>query len=889
MSLISHLTAGLRSLLRKKQTDADLDDELAAYLNMATDAKVNRGMSRADAARAVRLENGSLATAKETVRSAAWETVVESCWQDLRFGFRMLRKHLSFTAVAVLTLALGIGANTAIFSVVYAVLLKPLPYAHSDQLFDVFQQQAKDETIRTGWSYPNFEELRGHTSVFSAIAGAQRHQLTLTGRGDALVVDTAVVTAGFFSLFNVTPLSGRAFYPEDGKPGAAAVVIISETLWRGAFAGEPHILGSAIDLDQRPFTVIGIMPSDFPFPLFPKVTRPPQVWVPLPQDPLFGPWTARRAGHWLQVTARAKPGASVAAVQAELDAVSSNLAREFPAENSGWTARTILLRDMIVGNVKTALFVLLGAVGLVLLIACANIANLLLTRATSRTREIALRASLGAGRARIVRQLLSESVALGLLGGPAGVAVAYGGVAVLAALIPPEIPVVSAIRLDSSVLLFALGLSVIAGIACGLAPAFLVANSSLSVDLREGGSRSGEGRTGRGARNILAVAEIALAMMLLVGAGLLLRSFSKLTAVNPGFNVQHVVKAEVDLPRVDYSQPRQWSGFANQLLAQLKSQPGLSNSALALPAPIANGGVNVAFEIVGKPANAANANRTADYVAVSEGYFHTMGIPLLSGRLFDQRDVIASPNVTLISRALARIYFPNEDPLGKQLSFSFPPEPGIPRQIVGIVADVRDASLGDEPKPMVYVPFLQAPFPGAIVVVNSPLSLSRVAAGIRRVVAGIDKNLPVNEIAAMPDIVDASLAQPRFRTFLLTLFGAMALVLATTGIFGVIAYSVARRTHEIGIRVALGATRGAILLLVTREIAILVSVGLLAGSAGALAASRLLNHLLFGVSANDPVTLLAVAALLTAVAAAAAYLPARRASRIDPVIALRDE
>ena len=889
MFSLQNMTSGLRSLFQKKEVEQELDEELRTYLEMATEEKMKQGMSRDDAVRAVRLDRGSLGVAKETVRAAGWESLVETCWQDLRFGLRMLRKNPGFTAVAVLTLALGIGANTAIFSVVYAVLLKPLPCSKSEELFNVFQQQSQDETVQTGWSYPNFQELREHNHVFSAVAGAQRHQLTITGRGEPLVVNTAVVTGDFFSLFEVKPLAGRIFYSEDGKPGAPPVVVLGENLWRGPLGADPNIIGSAIDVDKRSFTVVGIMPAAFRFPLFPSVTEAPQLWIPVAQDPLFGPFMQRRNGHWMQVTGRIGPGVPMKQVQAEMDAFASNLAKEFPAENSGWLIRTAPLQDMIVGNVKPALFILLGAVGLVLLIACANIANLLLTRAASRAREIAVRTTLGAGRARIIRQLLSETAVLGLLGGAMGIVLAYWGVQALVALIPPEVPIVNAIRVDYFVLFFALGLSAVASVAFGLAPAFLVANSNLQVNLREGGARSGESSGGRRARNILATAEIALAVMLLVGAGLLLRSFAKLTAVNPGFNVEHIVKAEVSLPRAQYSTPQQWIAFSDELLRQLQSEPGLEDSAVALPEPIADGNVNITFQIVGEPPLSASTSRTADYVSVSHNYFRTMGIPLLAGRLFDQRDLVSAPNVTVISKALAQIYFPNGNALGKQISFAFPPDPGIPRQIVGIVGDVRDISLSDSPKPMMYVPFSQAPFPGAVVVVKSPLSVSSVAATIRQQVAKIDKDLPVGDIASMPDILNASVAQPRFRTFLLGLFAAMALLLAATGIFGVISYSVACRTHEIGIRVALGASRGAVLGLVSRETLILISAGLILGGVGAVAASRVLGHLLFGVSGSDPVTLVCVAIVLATVAALASYVPARRAMSVDPMVALRDE
>jgi putative ABC transport system permease protein len=888
MSLLRNLAGGLRALFRKERVEAELDTELNEFLRLAIEDKMKQGMDRQQALRAVRLERGGLEATKEEVRTAGWESFIETCWQDLRFAVRMLRKNPGFTAVAVLTLALGIGANTAIFSVVYAVLLKPLPCPKAGQLFNVFEEQPPDPSGQ-GWSFPNFEELREQNHVFTAVAGATRHQLTLTGHGEPVLVNTAVVTGNFFPLFEAKPIAGRILYPEDAKAGAPPAVILSESLWRGSLGADPNIIGSAIDLDKRPFTVVGVMPAAFVFPLFPAVTEAPQIWIPVVQDPLFGPWMERRSLHFLQVTGRVKPGIPMSEVHSEMDALAVHLAKEFPAENKGWVVRVAPLQEMIIENVKSALFVLLGAVGLVLLIACANIANLLLTRATSRAKEIAVRATLGAGRARIVRQLLSETVVLGLLGGVVGIALAFWGVQVLVALMPREVPIVNAIRVDNFVLFFALALSFLASIGFGLAPALLAGSGNLVETLREGGTRSGQSASGRRARNILAAGEIALAMMLLVAAGLLLRSFAKLTAVNPGFEVQHMVIAEVDLPRSQYSTPQQWIAFSDELLRQLRSEPGLKDSAVTIPAPIAYICGTVPFDIVGRPPISANTSRIGDYFTVSTEYFRAMGIPLVAGRLFNDRDVMSAPNVTVISKALARIYFPNENPLGKQISFAFQPAPGVARQIVGIVGDVRDESLGKDPKPMMYVPFAQAPFPGAVIVLKSPLSVSSVVATLRRDVAKIDKDLPVSHIAAMPDVLETSVAQPRFRTFLLGLFAAMALVLAAIGIFGVISYSVSCRTHEIGIRVALGASRGTILRMVSRETLLLTLGGLVIGLSGALAASRLLGHMLFGVTAYDPATFVAVATVLGAVAALAGYVPARRAMRVDPMTALRDE
>jgi len=886
LAWIRALASRTRASLSRRQLDQEFERELDAHLEMLADENVRRGMSPEQARRAARIRLGGRAQLQETNRELHGLPALETFFQDTRYAFRMLRKNPGFTAVAVLTLALGIGANTAIFSVVYAMLLKPLPYSHPEQLLTVFEAQPQAGVNATGWSYANFAELREQNRIFSDMAGSQQHQLTLTGRGEPSVVNTSVVTPELFSVFGQRPILGRPFYPEDGKPGAPAAVILSENLWRGSFGADPNVIGSSINLDKRSFTIVGVMPAVFRFPI---LTASEQLWIPLAQDPFFGSWMDRRGGHWLQVTGRLKPGVSMTQAQAELEAIGARLAREFPAENDGWTIRFMPLKQKIVGNVKSALLVLMGAVALVLLIACANIANLLLTRATSRAREIAVRTALGAGRSRIVRQLLRETLVLGLLGGLAGIALAYLGVQGLTALMPQDLPQVNAIRVDNFVLGFALLLSAVASCAFGLAPALFAANSNLQSSLGEGGARSGESGNRRRARSVLAAGEIALAMVLLVAAGLLVRSFSKLMAVNPGFDAQHVVQADISLPRFQYSMPQQWAAFSKELLTRLQSEPGMRDTAVVVPRPMTDGFVNLGFDIVGNPPVSAGASRTANYVSVSPDYFRVMEIPLLAGRLFGPHDVAASPRVSLISEAMARIYFPNQNPLGKQIVFGFPPDIGAAREIVGVVGDVRDVALEQDPQAMMYVPYAQAPLGDANVVVRSGLSAASVASTIRRDVQQIDKDLPVTDVAMMKDTIDGTVAQPKFRTFLLGLFAAIALVLAATGIFGVISYSVSRRTNEIGIRVALGASRNTILGMVLRETLVMTWAGLVLGLPSALAASHLLGHMLFNVSANDPATLATVAFTLALIAVIAGYIPARRATRVDPMVALRYE
>jgi putative ABC transport system permease protein len=867
--------------------DRDFDDELQAHLAMLAEDNVRRGMSPEDARRAARIRLGGLTQLQETNRESRGLPAVQMFQQDARFAVRMLRRNPGFTAVAVLTLALGIGASTALFSVVYAVLLKPLPYPDSERLLNVFQAKPQEGVKATGWSYPNFAQLREHNGVFSEMAGAQRHQLTLTGPDEPSVVNTSVVTPEFFSLFGVQPLLGRMFGTDDGRPGSQAVVVLSENLWRGRFGADPAILGTSLNLDKRPFTVIGVMPAAFRFP---NVTKADQLWIPLVHDPLFGGWIEQRKGHWLQVTGRLKPGVSLGRAEAELDAIAARFAADFPAENGGWQIRMVPLQEMIVGSFKSPLFVLLGAVAVVLLIGCANVANLLLTRATSRAREMAVRTALGAARTRIVRQLLSEAAVLGLLGGAAGIAVAYWAVHVLSSLMPASLPRANDVRVDQTVLGFALLLSLAVSCAFGLAPALFSVKGNLQESLREGGARAGEGRNRRRARNLLAACEVALAVVLLVGAGLLLRSFARLMSVSPGFDVRQVVKADISLPRFQYSTPPQWNAFADELLGQIQAQPGLHDSAVVVPRPIADGTVNLGFDIVGNPQlSSAGLSRTASYVSVSPEYFRVMHIPLLSGRAFDRHDVSATVRVCVISQAFARLHFPNQDPVGKKLVFGFPPDGTVVRDVVGIVGDVRDVALGREPGAMMYVPFAQAPFWGANLVIRSTVDPSSVAATIRREVRKLDRDLPVTDVALMSDTLEASLAQPKFRTFLLGVFAAMASVLAAIGIFGVISYSVTCRTNEIGVRMALGASRGTVLRMILGESLVLTMVGLAVGIPCALAASRLIGNMLFDVSGHDPATLVAVAGGLGVVAIVAGYVPARRAMRVNPTTALRHE
>jgi putative ABC transport system permease protein len=879
------LTRLLRNVLHRKREERELDEEIRSHELLLADEKIFAGVNPQEAHRQVRLEVGGVEQVKEEIRETRAGHALDTFFQDVRYGLRMLRKSPGFTAVAVLTLALGIGANTSIFSVVRAVLLRPLPYTNPGQLV-LFSSAKPDAGISgLGLSYPTFTELRDANQVFSAVAGFGSHSLVLTGDGEPSELSTVVVTSNFFSLLAARPLLGRVFLPEDGERGAATVAIVSENLWRSRLGSDPSIVGRSITLDMRSYSVIGVMPASFQTPFLNQAN---QVWIPLAQDPLYSVWmTKPPQQHWLAVIARMRPEVSAAQAQTELNTISARLANDVPAEK-GWAIRIESLQHAITGDVKLPLLLLLGAVGLVLLIACANVANLLLSRARSRSREIAIRIALGAGKGRIARQLLTECAMLGLLGGLIGTLVAYWGVATLVPLLPSSLPKIHAVRVDGWVLVFAFVLSLATSLAFGLAPVLSAAGSDPHKELGEG-ARVGESAGPRRARAFLAIGEIALAMVLLTGAGLLMRSFSELTSVNPGFDPNHIVKAMVSLPQFQYSTPQQWRAFSEELVADLQAQPGMKDSAIAGPLPIVDCCVTLSFQIVGNPLPQEGAADTANYVPASARYFSVMGIPLQRGRLFNESDSSSAVPVTLISEAFAKRYFPNQDPLGRHLEFGFPANGIVSREIVGIVGDIHDVSLGKAPGPMMYVPFAQAPLYGGEVVVKSTLRTSAVVGAIRTVTHSIDKNLPVTDIAALPDVLTESVAQPRFRTLLLGLFGGIALLLAAVGIFGVISYSVSRRTHELGIRMALGAQPKSVQRMILRETLALLLIGIAIGLPCAVVTARVVAHLLFQVPPYDPLTLAVVSAVLVAVGTLASYIPARRAMQVAPMVALRHE
>jgi predicted permease len=883
--MLSRLRSFWQGLWERSAFEHEMDEELRFHLEARMGDLVRSGLSREEAARRARIEFGGVEAYQDRCREARGLHLVDDLGNDLRHGLRMLAKSPGFTAVAILTLALGIGANTAIFSVVNAVLLRPLPFVHPEQLVQIFQTLPEQGVTDAGVSYPNFTDWSQQSKGFEEIAALRQKTFALTGNGEPSYVDGATVTSSLFPLLGVQPIFGRTFLPADDQADASPVVVLGEGLWRRQFGADPALVGKTILLDKQSFTVVGILPASFRFPF---QNPPAQVWIPLLEDLDFKDLFQKRAGHYLNtVVGRLKPGISFERGTAELVTVANRLALTYPDANRGWGVRLVPLQRQLVGDVRIALWALLGAVGLVLLIACANVASVLLARTVVRAREMSIRTALGASRGRLIRQLLTESVVLGGAGGVVGLLVAYWGVRSLAALIPNDIPRIHEFRVDAWVLGFTLLVSLLASFVFGLTPALHSASTDLHEALKEGGRGTGESRKSKNARRVLVAAEVALAVVLLIGAGLLLRSFARLQQVNPGFEPENVLIATLSLPQSQYSKPEHWTAFYDQLLDRLKSQPGVLNAAAALPLPPTGSGFSLGFQIKGQPPQRAGGDYSADYSAISPDYFQTMQIPILRGRFFTVRDTAAAPKVCAISEAFARRYFPNDDPLGKQLIFGYREQ--VPRQIVAVVGNVKQTSLTAPGGPEMYVPYSQNAWWAMGLVVRTTGDPAAFSTVLREVVGGLDKDLPIADIQPLTQVFHESMAPPRFRTLLLAIFGATALLLATAGIYGVISYDVGQRTHEIGIRMALGAQRSDVLRLGLAEGISPALVGLCVGLAAAWFATRLLSSLLFEVDANDLTTFAAAAVLLAAVAFLACYIPARRAVRIDPMVALRYE
>ncbi len=800
---------------------------------------------------------------------------MDSLLKDFRYALRALFRRPAFTAIAVITLALGIGANTAIFSVVHGVLLQPLPYPDSDRLVALRQANAPaqpDAQVAPG----NFLEWQKQSTAFSSLAAYRTVSYNLTGDGNPERLLAGRVSFGLFKLLGAQPLLGRDFVADDDQPGHEKVVIISEGLWRRRFGADANVLGKTLKLDGEDFVVVGVMPAAFRLP----DQRERELWTPIAfKDSERTLYQAR----YIDAVGRLKADVSPAHAQSEMTAIAARLAQEHADANTGWSIKVTPLLDFVVGDVKTVLWVLFGAVALILLIACANVTNLLLARATTRQKEMAVRAALGAGRARIVRQLATESLMLALLGAVAAWPLATWGLQALLAAAPADLPRVASVTIDSRVLLFTLAVTLLTAFMFGLVPALQVLKFDSNPALKDQRSRSvRQQRIG----NLLIATEVALALMLLVGGGLLLRTVWQLNHVDPGFDARNAVAVTIQLPEKKYAAPQQIAGFSEQLVQQVSTLPGVEATGLARILPIVHN-LPTGFYFDGQPRPKDNELPQTNYSAVSPGYFKAMGIPLVAGRAFSERDTLDAPRVAIISQTLAQRYFPNGDAIGKRINVQTGPESY--REIVGIVGDVKQNGLTKETKPHAYEPFAQAPNQFMTLIVRSSTDPASLVPAIRAKVLALDSELPLQRVTALDRMIANSIRQQRFTSIVLSVFAGVALLLAAAGLYGVISYSVAQRTHELGIRVALGAQVKDVMRLVLLQGMTFVIAGEVIGIIGAFALTRLLGGLLFGVTPTDAVTFISVTVVLTVVALLACYIPARRATKVDPLVALRYE
>jgi putative ABC transport system permease protein len=802
--------------------------------------------------------------------------------QDLRYTVRRLCRSPGFAAVAVVTLALGIGANTAIFSVVNGVLLKPLPYADPESLVALFHVSEGERTTMSG---PNFWDVSRQSRTLAGAAAIARFRTILTGHGEPVRLDAAEVSGRFFDVLGVQPMLGRGFREDDNQPKQPRIAVLSHGLWQQRFGGQPDVVGRKITLDGVPTEVVGVMPAGFAFPAG-RV-----LWTPLEYTPNFT--TGQRSAWYLNVIGRAKPGVAPAEVTAEVETIGKQLAAKYVDANEGVGITAMPLLESMVGDIRQAVLVLLGAVGFVLLIACVNVANLLLARAAARESEMAVRSALGAGRGRLVRQLLTESVLLGLLGGAVGLLLAVWGIEILVGMQPQGIPRLADVGLDRTVLAFTGLLSLVTGLVFGLFPAVQATRTTLAGSLKDAGRGALGTRSGSRLRSALVVAEMALAVILLAGAGLLIRSFTRLTAVNPGFQVEQALTFELSLPDLRYENPPQQVTFFDQLLPRLRSIPGVQAAAGVMALPLSGSSFVLSFVVAGRPPLPPAQQPVMQVRVATAEYFSTLGIPLRRGRLFSADDRAGSTPVVVITEAAAKQHFQGEDPIGKKITLGWGRGPGTPRaggEVVGIVGNVKAEGLDETDPPQIYLPYAQWPVQGMAVVLKTALPAASVADAVRREVYAVDPWLPVSNVRTLEEVLARSVSQPRFYMTLLAVFAGVALALAAIGIFGVLSYAVAQRTREIGIRMALGARDRAVVALIVRHALLLAVAGVAVGTFAAWILSKsMMAGLLFGTDPRDPATFSAVALTLTAVALLAAYVPARRATRVDPIVALRAE
>jgi putative ABC transport system permease protein len=864
----------------------ELRDELHTHLEMATQDRIERGEDPIRARQLARREFGNETLVRETTRDQWSLRWLETLLQDLRYAIRMLRKSPEFTIVAVLTLALGIGANTAIFSFVYGVLLAPLPFRDASRLVVLKETTPKVGTVSV--SYPNFLDWRAQSRAFSQMAYVQEMSFNLAGAGVSQPenVTADAVSPTFLPMMGVHPLLGRGFDPSEEKTGTAPVALLSYALWVSHFGADPAAIGRTLTLDGRGFTIVGVLPANYRWLDKVDLLLPIGVWA------TKNPSAADRGNRGdSTVVGRLAPGVTLPQAQAEMSGIAAVLAKEYPLANAQFGVALRSIRDAFVSDMRQAILVLLGAVMFVLLIACANVANLFLVRGAGRTKEIALRFAFGASRNRIVRQMLTESFVLASLGGALGALSAFGGVRLMTGLIPVAMLEGASVSLNGPVLLFAGGVVVFAAFVFGLAPALHSIKQDVQAELKESGGTASAGAAQNRLRSALAVAEIALALILLVGAGLMLKSLYKLMNVNPGFRPDRVLSMEMELNAQRYTKDPAILNFWQQVLDRVRALPGVETAALGTVVPLTGNHSRSDITIEGmalpKPGNWPHP----DCHQISPGYLRTLGIPLLRGRTFTDADNEHAPLVALVNEKLARQFWPKVDPIGKRFMWDHPLPNKTPTwvTVVGVVADTKLYGLANPARLEVYDPFWQDVNDDMNLLVRSNLDPAAMLSEIRRAVASVDKDQAIFAISTMDQLRSESMATQRLTLVLLGLFSGLALTLAAIGIYGVLSYSVAQRTHEIGVRMALGAQHLGVLRLVLSQAGKMALLGIIIGLAASLALSRLMASLLFGVSASDPLTFAAVGVILFVVAMLACYIPARGATRVDPVVALRHE
>jgi predicted permease len=886
------LITRLRGMLRRERLDQDLDEELRSHLEMRAADNAAAGMSPEQARYEAQKRFGNTTLLKEDTREVDIVGWLDEAARDFRHALRMLHRSPGFTIVAVLTLALGIGANTAIFSVVNSVLIRPLPYRDPAGLVMVWESSSQHPNPHNSVSPPNFLDWQSRNTVFSSMGYMFDERDNLTGNGDPQEVVVQDVSVNFFHLLGVNPLLGPGFTPENGQSGHDNVVILSYGFWKEQFAADPTIVGKSIVLNGHPQTVVGVAPQNFQWFIKDNsfTGEKPQMWSPFVFPQSFH--NHKDMGRFMTAFARLNPGATYSQAQTQMTAIASQLEREYPDSDGHWGVNVVPLRDQISGQLRPALLVLFGAVAFVLLIACANVSSLLLARAASREREMAIRTAIGASRWRIARQLLMESLLLAVIGGGIGVALAVWGTNALLAASPRNLLNLTAISLDLRVLLFAVASTLLAGLLFGFLPSYISAHSRISETLKEGGRGSSSANRRAFARNAFVVAQLGLALVLLTGSGLLIRSFIRLVGVNPGFDTGHLLTFKVSLPRAKYGTDPLCMAFFQQLLARLSAIPGVHSASMESFPPLTGLGAATGVHILSQPQQSLADLPVANVGVVGPDYFSTMNISLRAGRLFNEQELAQEKHVTVISQAFADKYLHGVNPLGQKAVIYMKSDAEAenhPSEIIGVVGDVHQIGLDTAPEPTVYWPHPELVMSGMTILVrtsNDPLAM---VSAVHSEVQKLDRELPMAAVATMDQLLADSLSRSRFTMFLLGIFAVVALALAAVGIYGLIAYSVTQRTQELGIRIALGAQRRDVLRLVLAQGTRLTLLGVAIGVFAALALSRLLATLLFSVSATDPVIFAGVAGLLAFVALFACFIPARRATRVDPIVALRYE